>query len=99
MDLNLKFIGAVENIKGTDLVPDRIIRAGNFLRAGTVPLYTETDASICIPSATWFKVACIDDMDRENTALHNVLVLKDRVHVPGFLFHASHIDQTLLNLS
>ena len=89
----------MENIKGTDFVPDRIVRAGNFLRTGSVPLYTETNASICIPSATRFKVAFIDDMDRENTALHNVLVLKDWVHVPGFLFHASHIDQTLLNLS
>ena len=85
MDLYRKFVSSVDDIKGADLVPDGIIGAGNFLRAGAVPLDAETDAGVCVSAGARSEVARIDDMDRENTALHDILVLKDRVHVFGFL--------------
>jgi len=45
-----------------------------------------------------FQTTRIDDMDGKNTALHNVLVCKDGVKVPGTFFHLPHLVQALLNL-
>ena len=97
--LNMQVLDALHDVERADLVPHWVIAAGDLECVAPIALNAESDSCISSRTTVRAQLSRINNVHREDAALHNVLFVENRMHMLRRFLYALHLLETLFNLS